>query len=158
MMGLAKMKQTTQMRMVLSHKWICDFLWKFPVYNAFMAVMFMNNAVKHGPNRKWPWWLMEKRERYWKRKKSEPEAQRGARSRLQRVQLQNNRKSFVEKEWLKCPGKSARACSVWRGMKSEGSPVSSEGVWVLGREERRDSFRIVTRWNYSSNCIPASEV
>lgn len=31
-------------------------------------------------------------------KKCEPEVQRGARSRLLQVQLQNNRKSFVEKE------------------------------------------------------------
>lgn len=55
MMGLAKMKQTTQMEMVYRTSETVTLCGSSPSKTPFMAVMFMINAVNYGPNRKWPW-------------------------------------------------------------------------------------------------------
>lgn len=52
MMGLAKMKQTTQMRMVYRTSGIVTSCGSSLSTTPFMAVMFMSNAVNYGPNRK----------------------------------------------------------------------------------------------------------
>lgn len=102
----------------------------------------------------WPWWIMKRRNYYWKNASLGYKEASG----VARYKSNTEQEKIIRREeWLKCPGEIVRACSVWRGMKSEGSPVSSEGVWVLGREERKDNLRRVTLGNHSSNYIWASE-
>lgn len=50
MMGLAKMKQTTQMEMI--YRTSGTSCGSSPSRTLFMVVMFMKNAVNYGPNRR----------------------------------------------------------------------------------------------------------
>lgn len=94
MMGLAKMKQTTQMEMVYRTSETVTLCGSSPSKTPFMAVMCMINAVNYGPNRKWPWWTMERRNNYSKK------ASLGHKRRQELLavsSIRNNRKSLVEK-------------------------------------------------------------